>query len=106
MTGASYELCDANNNCVECWGERRWCAGEAKGVWNPEYGAYTRGGDSATYKSYQKGGCFAWRLQKPDCPSGQVAILQNDEWICATVDAGSGVSRGSSVRRTGSLRRL
>lgn len=106
MTGASYELCDANNNCVECWGERRWCAGEAKGVWNPEYGAYTRGGDNATYQSYQKGSCFAWRLEKPDCGAGETAILQDGKWVCAVADKQAEVGRASAVRRTGTMRRI
>ena len=106
-TSAPVELCDAKGNCVECWGQRRWCAGNVRGEWNPEYGAYTRGGDSATYKSYQKGGCFAWRLQKPDCPSGQVAILQNDEWVCAVASGdGMGGQRMPSIRRTGAVRSI
>ena len=53
------ELCDADRNCIECFGDRKWCSGAQVGVWNPEYGAYTRGGnDSATYNSVQKSGCF------------------------------------------------
>ncbi|MBD5400841.1 hypothetical protein HDR61_03815 [bacterium] len=104
-TTATRELCDANNKCIECFGERKWCAGETAGQWNPEYGAYTRGGDNATYKSYQKGACFAWRLEKPNCPNGQTAILMNGEWHCAT-NSGSDVgSRASSIRRTGAIRR-
>lgn len=107
MTMDTVKLCDNDKNCVECWGDRKWCAGEAPGYWNPKYGAYTRNGDdNATYESYQKGSCFAWRLEKPQCENGQTAILRDNEWICTTVDAGSGGARGSSVRRTGSLRRL
>lgn len=103
-TSFPQKLCDAENNCVLCWGERRWCSGEARGEWNPEYGAYTRGGDNATYESYQKGSCFVWRLKKPDCEKGKVAILENGKWVCAvssgTADGGraSGVRRGSSLR--------
>lgn len=106
ITGALVELCDVNNNCVECWGERRWCAGETRGVWNPEYGAYTRGGDNATYQSYQKGSCFAWRLEKPDCASGETAILQNGKWVCAVATQQAEVGRASAVRRTGTMRRV
>ena len=106
MTGVPVELCDANNNCVECWGERRWCAGESRGVWNPEYGAYTRGGDNATYQSYQKGACFAWRLEKPDCADGQTAILQDGKWVCAVAGQQTGIGRASAVRRTGTMRRV
>jgi hypothetical protein len=49
-TGAATELCDAKHNCIECFGDRKWCSGEPVGIWNPEYGAYTRGGsDTAAY---------------------------------------------------------
>ena len=36
-TSFATELCDAAGNCVECWGARKWCAGEARGEWNSEY---------------------------------------------------------------------
>ena len=104
-TNFPIELCDASNNCIECFGERRWCGGETVGQWNPEYGAYTRGGDNSTYKSYQKGSCFAWRLEKPNCPNGQTAILMNGEWHCATSSNSDIGSRASSIRRTGAIRR-
>lgn len=104
----SYDkLCDNDGNCVECWGERKWCAGEAYGEWNPKYGAYTRGGnDNVTYESYQKGGCFAWSLEKPNCESGMVAVLQGDEWVCTQTDGDTGISRESAIRRTGNVRRI
>ncbi len=105
-TNGPSELCDANNNCIECWGQRKWCGGEARGEWNPEYGAYTRGGDNATYQSYQKGSCFAWRLEKPDCEPGTTAVLQGGKWICATQGGTSEASRASGVRRTGTMRRI
>jgi len=104
-TNAPVELCDAQNNCVECFGERKWCGGEPAGAWNAEYGAYTRGGDNVTYTSYQKGGCFAWRLEKPNCPNGETAVLINGEWHCATSTGTDVGSRASSVRRTGAIRR-
>ena len=100
-------LCDNEKNCIKCWGDRRWCAGEVPGEWNPQYGAYTRRGDNnSTYESYQKGNCFAWRLEKPDCEAGLIAILQDDQWVCATMDGNSGISRESSVRRTSGVRRI
>ncbi|MBO5834129.1 MAG: hypothetical protein J6R22_04220 [Alphaproteobacteria bacterium] len=103
-TSAPVQVCDAKDNCIECWGQRRWCAGNVRGDWNPEYGAYTRGGDSVTYKSYQKGGCFAWRLQKADCPDGQAAVLQGDEWVCVVSSGGSSAQRAPAIRRTGAIR--
>jgi hypothetical protein len=106
-TASVVKICDKDNDCIECWGERRWCAGETAGGWNPEYGAYTRNGDNnATYESYQKGDCFAWRLEKPNCESGKVAILQDDKWVCTTMDVGTGISREAGVRRTGTSRRI
>ena len=101
------ELCDADNNCIECFGDRRWCSGEPLGMWNPEYGIYTRGGgDVMTYIAYQKGNCFAWRLEKPDCPSDTKAILRQGEWVCATSTGSSTGSRESAVRRTGTIRSI
>jgi hypothetical protein len=102
------EICDAKNNCAECFGDRKWCSGEPVGAWNAEYGAYTRGGaDTVTYTSYQKGDCFSWRLEKPDCGNGESAILKNGEWVCVTSTGGSGAgTRESAVRRTGTIRRV
>lgn len=104
-TSGPEKLCDADGNCIECWGQRRWCAGEVRGDWYPEYGAYTRGGNN-TYQSYQKGSCFAWRLRQPDCPDGQDAILQNEQWVCVTPSNTAEAVRSSTIRRTGTLRRL
>lgn len=103
-TSGPQNLCDLDDNCVLCWGERKWCAGEARGEWNPLYGAYTRGGDNSTYESYQKGSCFAWRLEKPDCEKGKTAILENGKWVCAQPTGSGEANRASGVRRTGSLR--
>lgn len=105
-TSAPIELCDAKNNCIECWGARKWCGGEVVGDWNPEYGAYTRGGDNTTYQSYQKGSCFAWRLEKPDCEDGLTAVLQDGKWVCATSSGTTEASRASAIRRTGTVRRI
>ena len=105
-TSAARELCDARGNCIECFGERKWCGGETPGVWNAEYGAYTRNGaDNATYQSYLKGGCFAWRLEKPSCPDGQVAVLTGGEWHCAISTGGGNINRAASIRRTGAIRK-
>lgn len=105
-TAAPNELCDASGKCIECFGDRKWCTGIVRGVWNPEYGAYTRGGnDSATYGSEQKGGCFTWKLEKPKCNVGENAILKNGEWICAVASPSANIGHGSAVRRTGTMRR-
>ena len=106
-TAAPVELCDTTGECVECFGDRKWCTGVPRGVWNAEYGAYTRGGvDSATYTSSQKGGCFSWNLEKPVCPAGEDAILQDGEWVCAMRVSGSGnTGRAPAVRRTGTRMR-
>ena len=106
LTSGTIELCDVNGNCVECWGERKWCGDEARGEWNPEYGAYTRSGDSSTYESYQKGSCFAWRLEKPTCPDGETAILKAGNWVCAVSTGTTEASRSSAIRRTGTMRRI
>lgn len=96
------------NNVLEikCFGERKWCAGEVEGEWMHEYGGYTRGGEDApAYKSYQKSGCFAWRLEQPTCDEpGQVAVLEDGKWKCTAkpkVDA-----RASTIRRTATSGRI
>ena len=93
---------------IDCFGERKWCSGEVSGVFAPEYGVYVRGNDDgSTYKAYQKGGCFAWRLEKPECAAGESAILRNGEWVCVTASVSDSSSiQKSSVRRTGTMRRI
>lgn len=107
-TSAPVQLCSAGK-CVECFGERKWCAGEPAGQWNESYGAYTRAGaDSSAYTSQLKGSCYAWRLEKPECPDGTQAILTNGAWHCVT-STGTGTdvaSKKSSIRRTGAIRRM
>ncbi len=93
---------------VPCFGDRKWCAGEVSGTWAPEYGVYVRGNDDgSTYKAYQKGTCFSWRLEKPECSAGESAILRGGEWVCVTASNGdlSNIQK-SSVRRTGTMRRV
>jgi len=105
-TNAPVELCDATGRCIECFGDRKWCTGIVPGVWNPEYGAYTRGGaDTTTYGSEQKGSCFTWKLEKPNCESGESAVLKDGEWVCAESTSNAGISRASAIRRTGTVRR-
>ncbi len=95
------ELC-VGRDCVMCFGDRRWCKGEKVGIWNPEYGGYTRdGADSAAYESYLRGGCFAWKLEKPTCADGEMAILKDGEWFCATSSVGVSNTLKSSTRRGG-----
>ena len=103
-----FEVDDGQNPPVPCFGMRKWCAGEPAGNWAPEYGMYVRGSDDGTtYKSYQKSGCFAWRLEKPECDAGESAILRNGEWICVTASGGDiNNIQKSSVRRTGTMRRI
>ncbi len=107
MTAMPVELCDGNNRCVECWGERRWCGNETSGQWRPEYGIYMRdGADDLTYRSYLRGACFAWQLEKPNCADGQTAILVNGKWVCGVAAVTQDGSRASAVRRTGTMRRI
>lgn len=104
-TNAMMELSDNSGNPpVKCFGDRKWCSGEPVGVWNSEYGAYTKNGENnSTYKSYQKGGCFAWRLEQPECAEGMKAMLQDGVWKCVTETETT--FRSSTIRRTGVIRR-
>ena len=103
-----FEVYDGQNPAVPCFGKRKWCAGEPEGVWEPSLGLYVRGSDDgSTYKAYQKGACFAWRLEKPECEAGQSAMLRDGEWVCVKSSGGdiSNIQK-SSVRRTGTMRRV
>ena len=97
---------DASGKQIACFGDRKWCAGETAGVWNPQFGAFTRGGaDNNSYMSIQKGDCFAWQMQKPVCTGeNESAIMQNGEWVCATADTAASNVRASAIRRTGAVR--
>ena len=105
-TSGPSELCDAKNNCVECWGARKWCKGEVNGEWAPEYGSYVRSADDLTQQSYQKGSCFAWRADKPTCDKGMSAIKKDGKWVCAFEANQAKTIRASGVRRTGAIRRM
>ena len=94
-----------NTLSIKCFGDRKWCSGEVAGEWMEEYGGYTRGGEDApAYKSYQKSGCFAWRLEKPTCDSGLTAVLDDGKWVCVTEEQKGVGTRASTIRRTGSMR--
>ena len=111
LTTYPNELCDANGTCIECFGDRVWCKGEAPGIWNPEYGAYTyNGSDDGTRTSYRDGGCFMWRVpeeEKITCPDGQVAMKNSaGEWVCAAPTSGNiAGDRGSTIRRPATILR-
>lgn len=94
---------------ITCWGDRKWCAGQVEGQWDSRHGVYVRGeynSDSA-YQSYQKGGCFTWRLSEHNCPSGQDAFLSDDGvWECREQVKTIDQVRGSAIRRTSAPRRI
>lgn len=106
MTTVTQKLYDVKGNSVECWGDRKWCGGEEVGIWNPEYGAYTKGGaDSAAHISYRKGGCFGWKAGKPACGVGKSAIWDGTEFVCADRVDNASAMKESTVRRPGSAGR-
>ena len=43
-TAAPVEICDNANNCIECFGTRKWCATETPGNFEPEFGIHVRPG--------------------------------------------------------------
>ena len=98
---------DSKGKQVPCFGDRKWCAGETPGVWNPTYGAYTKGGqDSNAYLAIQKGDCWVWQMQKPVCTGeGEVAVLEGAEWVCVIGEDNPNAIRASSIRRTGTIKR-
>ena len=112
-TSTPQPLSDNTGKTIVCFGDRKWCSGEVVGEWNADFGGYVRPGDEPdpnnnskfTYQSYQKGSCFAWRLEKPSCDAGETAVLQNGKWNCIPNVGTKDVNRASSVRRTGALMR-
>lgn len=104
----SYDkICDSENNCVECWGARKWCAGQVRGEWNAKYGAYTRNGDdNNSFYSYLKQDCFAWHLEKPQCEEGMIAVMQDDEWICTKRANAAEIQRAATMRRSSAVKRV
>ena len=97
---------DWKGKSIKCFGDRKWCGGEEAGVWNPDLGGYTRHGDnSVTYKSFQRGGCFAWRLEKPQCGDDEIAILKNNKWESVSEYISPNTGRAATIRRTGAVRR-
>jgi hypothetical protein len=88
---------------IECFGERKWCLED--GVFNTEYGIYTKGGaPSRMYRGILSGNCYKWQLQNHDCAPNEVAINNGGEWACLTqrLDAGAAASavKAKTIRRT------
>lgn len=86
IMGSNPNSISAYGKSVTCWGERKWCSGAGNGDWSDEMGAYIRNGGTA-YETQLSGGCWKWDLTKPKCPSGTVAILQDNEWACGRESA-------------------
>lgn len=108
MTSQAMEL-TVGARTVTCWGERKWCAGQTPGEWDPEHGIYVRGvyNPDSAYESYQKGGCFSWRLGAHNCPAGQTAFLGPDGvWDCRAEQKNVEQVRDSAIRRSSAPRRI
>lgn len=100
----------SDGTSIECFGDRKWCAGDVLGVWNPDYGAYTkRGDDSSNFTSAQNGDCFTWgpgSAVKTGCASGQIPVLVNGKWACSSQKTGKSTNVGKKGKSNpGSSRR-
>lgn len=94
---------------VDCWGARKWCAGQVEGTWDEQHGmyVYSEYNPDSAYESYQKGSCFTWRLGEHTCPAGQTAFLSdNGVWECREQIQTVEQVRGSAIRRTSVPRRI
>lgn len=92
---------------IECFGARKWCKGQIEGIFNPEYGVYTqRGSDTNAYLSVQKGDCFSWSVETPDCKTGESVVMINGQWTCAAVSMNNESIRQSSIRRTSAVKKI
>jgi hypothetical protein len=87
---------EGQKKSIECFGERKWCAGETAGKWNPEYGAYTKKGeDSILFISVLRGDCFSWGATtsgEAGCKDGQTPVLVNGKWGCSIRKTGTTTS--------------
>jgi len=108
-TNIPNELCDNSNprtaNCIECFGKRKWCSGEASGAFNPDVGAYTKGGtDNVSHRGVLVGDCYKWQSVDHHCASDEVALHQGgDKWTC--LKQSSVGSNGHSAIKSRALRR-
>jgi hypothetical protein len=103
MTKSPVEMC-VGSDCIYCFGTRVWCNGEAVGRWSAQDGAWVRGGGD-NWRSTQRGSCFAWTTQKPECENGQVAMMVAGRWTCAEPQKIDNTLRNSTIRRTGTIMR-
>ena len=99
---------DNKGNSVECFGRRKWCASVLpgqEGLFNTEYGIYTKGGeDGNAYRGVLKGNCYEWQTTGHSCRPGETAVIDKDtsSWICLT---SGGAGNGRSAVKARSLRR-
>jgi len=104
-TAVPEEIC-GGNDCISCFGRRRWCQGESAGIWEPEAGMYVRSnevvspGSPILNRGVLSGNCFRWQLQAHGCGPNQVAYNDGTAWICLTPSQLMGVGdRGATVPR-------
>jgi hypothetical protein len=100
-TTSPVEICDSQNNCIKCFGKRKWCTDN--GDFNPEYGVYTKG-SSRLHRSVLSGNCYKWQMLNHNCGPNEVAINDGDSWICLNQSGGTEASRAAikskAIRRT------
>jgi hypothetical protein len=100
ITSAPVELCDDKNNCVECFGARKWCAGEAAGVWDPDYGIHIRpDSDASMYRGILSGNCYKWQLQNHNCGPNEIAVNNGTSWSCLTQSGAGGEAARSAIKK-------
>ena len=99
---------DNKGNGIECFGQRKWCNSVLpgqEGLFNAEYGIYTKGGeDGDAYRGVLRGNCFEWQTTGHSCRPGETAVIDKDtsSWICLT---SGGVNGGRSAVKVRAARR-
>jgi len=98
---------DGYGDAIECFGRRRWCAGNAPGDFDYDLGIWTKTAGNALYRGVLKGDCYYWQMQGHACDAskGEIAIHNGTSWACVsqadpTNPFGRSAAKARAVRRT------
>ena len=104
--GAEY---DEKGIGIECFGKRKWCAGQnpPRDGFDYDLGIWAKEKGNALYRGVLKGDCYYWQIQGHACDAskGEIAIHNGTSWACVsqadpTNPFGRSAIKARAVRRT------